>query len=161
MSTNVKYNNQQEGIPHKNYIQKKLSLNSKMIPVNNPKGSKSFRGKIEKTKTHKQPLGIVNENDINQVNVKPKNNKPNKLVKMKSLDKTSSTLPVHSRHLSAFNMDNKNITKTLYSSNKKSKNNQQKSKVTSSFNLENLLTIYLAKINGLPKICNYYALFNE
>ena len=139
MSTNVKYNNQQDGIPHKNCIQKKLSLNSKMIPVNNPKGSKSFRGKIEKTKTHKQPLGVINENDINQVNVKPKNNKPNKLVKMKSMDKTSSTLPVHTRHLSAFNMDNKNINKTFYNSNKKSKNNQQTSKITSSLNLENLL----------------------
>ena len=153
MSTNVKYLNQQDVRP-KNCIQKKLSLNSKIIPVNNPKGSKSFRGRIEKTKNQKQPLGVINENDINQGNVKPKNVKQHKLVKMKSMDKTSnSTLPVHSRHLSAFNIDNKSINKTFYNTNKnQSKNNQKIPPVPSSLNLENLLiNVNLSKKNKIDK----------
>ena len=153
MSTNVKYLNQQDVRP-KNYIQKKLSLNSKIIPVNNPKGSKSFRGRIEKTKNQKQPLGVINENDINQGNVKPKNVKQHKLVKMKSMDKTSnSTLPVHSRHLSAFNIDNKSINKTFYNTNKnQAKNNQKIPPVPSSLNLENLLiNVNLSKKNKIDK----------
>ena len=153
MSTNVKYLNQQD-VRSKNCIQKKLSLNSKIIPVNNPKGSKSFRGRIEKTKNQKQPLGVINENDINQGNVKPKNVKQHKLVKMKSMDKTSnSTLPIHSRHLSAFNIDNKNINKTFYNTNKnQAKNNQKVPPVPSSLNLENLLiNVNLSKKNKIDK----------
>ena len=153
MSTNVKYLNQQDVRP-KNYIQKKLSLNSKIIPVNNPKGSKSFRGRVEKTKNQKQPLGVINENDINQGNVKPKNVKQHKLVKMKSMDKSSnSTLPIHSRHLSAFNIDNKSINKTFYNTNKnQAKSNQKNPPVPSSLNLENLLiNVNLSKKNKIDK----------
>ena len=45
MSTNVKYLNQQDAFPSKNIIQKKMSVNNKIIPVNNK--TKSFRGKVE------------------------------------------------------------------------------------------------------------------
>ena len=50
-----------------------MNLNSKMIPINNnSKSFKTFRGKIEKYKNNKLPLGIINENDINQENIKSK-----------------------------------------------------------------------------------------
>ncbi len=99
MSTNVKYLNQQEAVPSKNCILKKLSLNSKAIPINNQKPSRSFRGRIEKSKNQKQPLVIINENDINQGNVKAKNVKQHKLMKMKSMDKPNNSLPIHSLSL--------------------------------------------------------------
>jgi len=114
MSTNVKYLNQQDAVPSKNFLQKKMSNNNKMIPVNNKMASKSFRGKVEKIKSHKQPLGIINENDVNQGNIKTKNAKCHKLIKMKSMDKANvNTLPNHSRHLSAFNMEKQNLNMTL------------------------------------------------
>ena len=69
MSTNVKYLNQKETNSSKNCLQKKFGVNSKAIP------SKSFRQKNEKIKNIKQPLDVINENDINQINVKPKNSK--------------------------------------------------------------------------------------
>ena len=62
MSINVKFLNQQEYMVSKNCQQKKLS--NKNIPIN--KVSKSLRGKVEKGKKNKQePLGIINENDVN------------------------------------------------------------------------------------------------
>ena len=85
MSNNVKFLNQHETIYIKNSIQKKLSLNSKMIPVNNSKAHKSFRGKIEKTKNSLHTLEVINENDMNKGNIK--SIKKNKLVKMKSMIK--------------------------------------------------------------------------
>lgn len=127
MSNNVKFLNQQEAIPTKKHPEKKMSLNSKNIPVCAGKISKSFRGKVEKTQTNKQPLEVINENDVNQGNIKHNISKK-KLNKMKSLDKTSNSS--HSRHLSAFSMD------------KNSKNNKNENKVNkkvSSLNLENLL----------------------
>ena len=127
MSNNVKFLNQQEAIPTKKHHEKKMSLNSKNIPVCAGKISKSFRGKVEKTQTNKQPLEVINENDVNQGNIKHNISKK-KLNKMKSLDKTSNSS--HSRHLSAFSMD------------KNSKNNKNENKVNkkvSSLNLENLL----------------------
>jgi len=152
MSTNVKYLNQQEAVPSKNCILKKLSLNSKAIPINNQKPSRSFRGRIEKSKNQKQPLVIINENDINQGNVKAKNVKQHKLMKMKSMDKPNNSLPIHSRHLSAYSMNNKNI--SLNNNNKnKSKKDQQNasnSNVPSSLNLDNLLiNIKLSKENKI------------
>ena len=106
MSNNVKFITIQDGISNKNCIQKKMNLNSKMIPINNnSKSFKTFRGKIEKNKNNKLPLGIINENDINQGNIKSK--KRNKLMKVKSMDKKNNTLQNHSRHLSAFSMNKK------------------------------------------------------
>ena len=66
MSTNVKFLNQKETVSSKNYLSKKSIINSKGIP------SKSFRQKFEKSKNAKQPLNTINENDINQCNVKYK-----------------------------------------------------------------------------------------
>ena len=128
MSNNVKFINPQEAAPLKNHVQKKFSLISKNIPGGASKANKSFRGKIDKNKESKQPLGVVNENDVNQGNIKPTNQK-NKLTKMKSMDKVNNQN--HSRQLSAFNMEknsknSKNETKTI-------------NKKVSSLNLENLL----------------------
>ena len=156
MSTNVKFITIQDGISTKNCFQKKMNLNSKMIPINNnSKSFKSFRGKIEKNKNNKLPLGIINENenDINLGNVKSR--KKNKLIKMKSMDKKNNTLPTHSRHLSAFNMDKKKI--NLNNSNKKTKESinlnhpNSTTKIPStSLNLENLITnINLSKKNKI------------
>ncbi len=95
MSNNVKFLSQQEAVPNKNHPQKKTSLNSKNIPAGNSKACKSFRGKVEKIQATKQPLGVINENDVNQGNVKQSNPKQ-KLTKMKSLDKVNNSN--HSRH---------------------------------------------------------------
>ena len=103
MSNNVKFLNQQEAVPTKNHAQKKLS--SKNIPLCGSKANKSFRGKMDKTQTNKQPLGVVNENDVNVGNIKQTNPKQ-KLTKMKSMDKVNNSS--HSSHLSSFNMD-KNV----------------------------------------------------
>ena len=125
MSNNVKFLNQQEAVPTKNHAQKKLS--SKNIPLCGSKANKSFRGKMDKTQTNKQPLGVVNENDVNVGNIKQTNPKQ-KLTKMKSMDKVNNSS--HSSHLSSFNMD-KNV--------KNNKNENKLSKKLSSLNLENLL----------------------
>ena len=102
MFNNVKFINPQGADPLKNHIQKKVSHNSKNIPGGANKANKSFRGKIDKHKDSKQPLGVINENDANQGNIKPTNQK-NKLTKMKSMDKVNNQNL--SRQLSAFNMD--------------------------------------------------------
>jgi len=125
MSNNVKFLNQLEAVSTKNHAQKKLS--SKNIPVCGLKANKSFRGKMEKTQTNKQPFGVVNENDVNVGNIKQSIPKQ-KLIKMKSMDKVNN--PSHSRHSSAFNVD-KNI--------KNNKNENKISQKLSSLNLENLL----------------------
>jgi hypothetical protein len=127
MSNNVKFLNQPEVIPNKNYPHKKISLNGKNIPGGAAKPNKSFRGKAEKTQTNKQPLGVINENDVNQGNIKP-NNQKSKLKKMKSMDKVNNQN--HSRHLSAFNVDSKS---------KNTKNDIKINSKVSSLNLENLL----------------------
>ena len=88
MSTNVKFLNLQEAAPSKNNHQKKTNQNSKNIPFAGTKPSKSFRAKLEKTLTNKQSLGIINENDANQCNVKQKNLR-HKLTKLKSMDKVN------------------------------------------------------------------------
>ena len=147
MSNNVKFLNQQEVVTIKNHPQKKSSKN---IPVGASKPSKSFRGKIDKNQTNKQPLGVVNENDVNQCNIKQSNLKQ-KLTKMKSMDKVNN--PNHTRHLSAFNMETK------------SKNNQNENKnvnkKVSSLNLENLLINI--NFNSKNKIENdeYRAMFSK
>ena len=46
MSNNVKFLNQPEAIPYKNYPHKKISHNSKNIPGGASKPTKSFRGKV-------------------------------------------------------------------------------------------------------------------
>ena len=125
MSNNVKFLNQLESVSTKNHAQKKLS--SKNIPVCGLKANKSFRGKMEKTQTNKQPFGVVNENNVNVGNIKQSIPKQ-KLIKMKSMDKVNN--PSHSRHSSAFNVD-KNI--------KNNKNENKISQKLSSLNLENLL----------------------
>ena len=125
MSNNVKFLNQLEAVSTKNHAQKKLS--SKNVPVCGLKANKSFRGKMEKTQTNKQPFGVVNENDVNVGNIKQSIPKQ-KLIKMKSMDKVNN--PSHSRHSSAFNVD-KNI--------KNNKNENKISQKLSSLNLENLL----------------------
>ena len=79
MSTNVKFLNQKDTGSSKNVLQKKFGLNAKAIP------SKSYRQKIEKSKNTKQPLGVINENDINQGNVKAKNIKESQIKKTKTL----------------------------------------------------------------------------
>ena len=128
MSNNVKFLNKQEAILNKNHVQKKSSINIKNIPEAPSKTTKNFRENNEKNLANKQPLGIVNENDINQGNVKPTNQK-HKLIKKKSLDKINKQN--HSKHLSSFNIENKS---------KNSKNeNKNISKKISSLNLENLL----------------------
>ena len=123
MSNNVKFSSQQEAVPSKNHAQKKISLNSKNIPAGNSKAYKSFRGKITKVQVNKQPLEVINENDVNQGNVKQTNLKQ-KLTKMKSMDKVNN--PNHSRHLSAFNMEGKS----------KNSKNAVKNKKLSSLNLQ-------------------------
>ena len=125
MSNNVKLLNQEEVVTTKNPAQKKHS--SKNIPFCGGKQSKSFRGKIDKKYKNKQPLEVINENDVNQGNIK-QNNTKQKITKMKSIDKTNIT--THSRHSSAFNMD-KNV--------KNNKNENKTNKKLSSLNLENLL----------------------
>jgi len=165
MSNNVKYVNQQDVIPSKNLPHKKLCLNnSKMIPVNKM-SSKSFRGKIEKSKNHKQPLVIINENDVNQGNIKSKNIKCHKLAKMKSMDRPSNTIPTHSRHLSAFNMEKQNINMSLKSHSKNKINNNHANSSTSipntSLNLENLIiNVNLSKKNKID-VEDYREMFSK
>ena len=147
MSNNVKFLNQQEAVTIKNHPQKKSSKN---VPVGASKPSKSFRGKIDKNQTNKQPLGVVNENDVNQCNIKQSNPKQ-KLNKMKSMDKVNN--PNHTRHLSAFNMETKS---------KNNKNeNKNVNKKASSLNLENLLINI--NFNSKNKIENdeYRAMFSK
>ena len=148
MSNNVKFLNQHETIYIKNSIQKKLSLNSKMIPVNNSKAHKSFRGKIEKNKNSLHTLEVINENDMNKGNIK--SIKKNKLVKMKSMDKVNNILPNHSRHLSAYNINKKDI--NLYNNDNNTINypSSSISNPSTSLNLENLLiNINLRKKNKI------------
>ena len=148
MSNNVKFINQHETIYIKNSIQKKLSLNSKMIPVNNSKAHKSFRGKIEKNKNSLHTLEVINENDMNKGNIK--SIKKNKLVKMKSMDKVNNILPNHSRHLSAYNINKKDI--NLYNNDNNTINypSSSISNPSTSLNLENLLiNINLRKKNKI------------
>ena len=137
MSTNVKYLNQKDAGSSKNCVQKKFGLNSKAIP------SKSFRQKIEKTKNSKQPLGVINENDINQCNAKSKNLKESQIKKTKTLVNKSTnnnTNVAHFHRLSSFNIDNE-------SSNS---NSSSKSSASSSLNLENLLiNVNLSKKNKI------------
>ena len=162
MSTNVKYLNQQDAFPSKNIIQKKMTFNNKIIPVNNK--TKSFRGKVEKIKAHKQPLGVINENDVNQGNIKSKNIKYHKLVKMKSMDATNnSTLPNHSRHLSAFNMEKQNSNMNLNSN--KTQNMHLNSTAAipgkTSLNLENLIiNVNLSKKNKID-VEDYREMFSK
>ena len=93
---------------------------------------KSKKQKIEKTKNSKQPLGVINENDINQCNAKSKNLKESQIKKTKTLVNKSTnnnTNVAHFHRLSSFNIDNE-------SSNS---NSSSKSSASSSLNLENLL----------------------
>ena len=147
MSNNVKFINPQEAAPLKNHVQKKISKN---IPGGVSKGHKSFRGKIDKNKDTKQPLGVINENDVNQGNIKPTNQK-NKLTKMKSMDKVNNQN--HSRQLSAFSVEKnskniKNETKTI-------------SKKVSSLNLENLLINISFTSKNKIETDEYRAMFSK
>ena len=144
MSTNVKYLNQQEAAPSQNNHQKKVIQHSKNIPFAGTKPSKSFKAKLEKTLTNKQPLGVINENDANQCNVKQKNLK-NKLTKMKSMDKVNCNN--HDSHLSEFCIDKKAKNNKKDKNDKANKNDKndknelkEKSDKNYSLNLENLLT---------------------
>ena len=136
MSTNVKYLNQKDAGSSKNCLQKKFGLNSKAIP------SKSFRNKIDKTKNSKQPLGVINENDINQGNVKSK--KESQIKKTKTLvnkNPNANSTNTHFHRLSSFNMDNE-ITNSINASPKASN--------STSLNLENLIVnINLSKKNKI------------
>ena len=139
MSTNVKYLNQKDAGSSKNNLQKKFAGNSKAIP------SKSFRNKVDKTKNAKQPLGVINENDINQCNVKPK--KESQIKKTKTLvnknpnANTNNNNNNHFHRLSSFNMDNDSMNNSSSSS---------KASTSSSLNLENLLVnVNLSKKNKI------------
>ena len=169
MSNNVKFLNQQEYIVStRNYQQKKLS--SKNIPINNLKMSKSFRGKIEKVKKNKQPLGVINENDMNLGNVKTKIMKQHKIKKIKSFEKiNNNNLQIHTRHLSSFKIDKKNNNDIINNQNKtqvKERNincifNSSKSIPNSSLNLENLLiNINLSKKNKID-IDDYREMYSK
>ena len=147
MSINAKFINPQEAAPLKNHVQKKITKN---IPGGASKGNKSFRGKIDKNKDSKQPLGVINENDVNQGNIKPTNQK-NKLTKMKSMDKVNNQN--HSRQLSAFSVEKnskntKNETKTI-------------SKKVSSLNLENLLINISFTSKNKIETDEYRAMFSK
>ena len=132
MSTNAKFLNQKDVITSRHY-QSKKSMNCKVIPVN-IKNSKSFRIKADKNQNNKQPLGVINENDGNQCNVKINNMKMQKINKTKTMD-TSFNFSKHYRNLSSFNIENKNMNISL---NKEIKKADTKTKI-SSLNLENLL----------------------
>ena len=140
MSTNVKFLNPKEVGSSKNCLQKKFGPNSKAIP------SKSFRQKMDKSKNSKQPLGVINENDINQVNVKSKNakEKESQIKKTKTLankNSNNNSNNAHFHRLSSFNMDNEI-----------SSNISTKALNSSSLNLDNLLTnINLSKKNKIDK----------
>ena len=144
MSNNVKFINPQEAAPLKNHVQKKITKN---IPGGASKGNKSFRGKIDKNKDSKQPLGVINENDVNQGNIKPTNQK-NKLTKMKSMDKVNNQN--HSRQLSSFSIEKntKNETKTT-------------NKKVSSLNLENLLINISFTSKNKIETDEYRAMFSK
>ena len=122
MSTNVKYLNHKEGASNKKHPNKK----GNGVPKNIPVGSKSFKVINDKIQTNKLPNEAVNENDVNQCNVKP-NNLKKRINKMKSVDKVTNHN--HARTLSSFNMNSKS----------KSKCHKNENKNISSFNLENLL----------------------
>ena len=124
MSNNVKFLNQ-EAVALKNHPQKKTSKN---IPAGATKPSKSFRAKNDKTNVNKKSLEVVNENDVNQGNVKQPVIHKQKLTKMKSMDKVNNGN--HSRYLSAFNVESKKPQKN---------ENKVVNKKNSSLNLENLL----------------------
>ena len=165
MSINVKFLNQQEYMVSKNCQQKKLS--NKNIPIN--KVSKSLRGKVEKGKKNKQePLGIINENDVNIGNVKTKNLKQQKLKKIKSFDNSNNTLPAHSRHSSSFKIEkkkiNKSLSKTQVKDNNKNTINYSKSSKSipnNSLNLENLLiNVDLSKKNKID-IDDYREMYSK
>ena len=117
MSVNVKFLNQQEVVSSKNIIQKRIT--SKNIQSKSIKNQ--FR-KSEKNQPNKQPLGVVNENDGNHLNQKPKP----KITHLKSSEK--------------FNNINSN---KLPSPTNKEANKQTKkvdNKKTTSLNLENLMS---------------------
>ena len=138
MSTNVKFLNQKDTNSSKNCLQKKFGLNTKAIP------SKSFRQKIEKSKNTKQPLGVINENDINQANVKAKNIKESQIKKTKTLVNKSTNSNINNAHfhrLSSFNMDNDKEKNEIITSSPKA---------NSSLNLENLIVnVSLSKKNKI------------
>lgn len=136
MSTNVKFLNQKDTGSSKNCLHKKFNLNSKAIP------SKSFRQKIEKSKNTKQPLGVINENDINQGNVKSKNSKESQIKKIKTMANTrSNNTNTHFHRLSSFNVDSEKSNESI---------NNTKTSASSSLNLENLLVnINLSKKNKI------------
>ena len=136
MSTNVKFLNQKDTGSSKNCLQKKFNLNSKAIP------SKSFRQKIDKSKNTKQPLGVINENDINQGNVKSKNSKESQIKKIKTMANTrSNNTNTHFHRLSSFNVDTEKSNESI---------NNTKTSASSSLNLENLLVnINLSKKNKI------------
>ena len=140
MSTNVKFLNQKDTGSSKNVLQKKFGLNAKAIP------SKSYRQKIEKSKNTKQPLGVINENDINQGNVKAKNIKESQIKKTKTLANKSSNANSNNSHfhrLSSFNMDNDKDKNEIITSSPKVSSN-------SSLNLENLIVnVSLSKKNKI------------
>ena len=140
MSTNVKFLNQKDTNSSKNCLQKKFGLNTKAIP------SKSFRQKIEKSKNTKQPLGVINENDINQANVKAKNIKESQIKKTKTLVNKSTNANTNNAHfhrLSSFNMDNDKEKNEIITSSPKVSSN-------SSLNLENLIVnVSLSKKNKI------------
>ena len=136
MSTNVKFLNHKDTGSSQNCIHKKFNLNSKAIP------SKSFRQKIDKSKNTKQPLGVINENDINQGNVKSKNSKESQIKKIKTMANTrSNNTNTHFHRLSSFNVDTEKSNESI---------NNTKTSASSSLNLENLLVnINLSKKNKI------------
>ena len=165
MSTNIKFLNQQENATSKNFHQKKLNLNGKIIPINSTKSIKSFRGKLEKNKNQKQTLGVINENenDINHGNVKSKMDKKHKLVKMKSMDRANNTISVHSRHLSSFNISKKNTNLSSKNKIKIKENDNSSTQIppNSSLNIENLLiNINLSKKNKID-VDDYREMFSK
>ena len=132
MSTNLKH-----------FPQKKLSLNTKVLPL------KTFRPKLEKTKQSQQPLVQINENDINQGNLKTKNVKESQAKKNKITDKKNNITTInHFHRLTSFNLDkDKNCDDNI-----KIDNNNNMKSCESSLNLENLkININLMKENKIDK----------
>ena len=142
MSVNVKFLNQQEVTSARNFIQKKIKNNQ--VPMS--KSIKPQFRKVEKVQlNNKQPLSIINENDVNQNNTKQNNQKP-KIIKMKSSEKLNSLTQSH--RLSNANIENNKIKKT-------------ESKKSSSLNLENLLTnITLGNKNKFDT-CEYRSMYTK
>ena len=148
MSINVKILNQQEIISTKNNAQKKNILNSKIIPVDVTKPPKNYKEKKEKIQANKLTLGVNNENDVNQGNIKI-NNPKHKLSKKKSMEKVNN----HTHHLSSVNIHEK-------LKNNKNENNNINKKL-SSLNLENLLTNINFKNKNKIENDEYRAMFSK